>query len=150
MYFIGEADDLANSVIERFSILNKSWEVLIDDISFSVYCFTLLSTGLILLKDSGNVVALYKPSTNELLDVSVDGTLVEDSYLVEYDNKCFELIWYKSHVSRLVCDLDSDRPTMEIAEATEEETAAILDMDFGQEFTFDKRKLGLVKLPCKC
>ena len=52
-------------------------------------------------------------------------------------------------VNRVVCDFDSDNPTMVIAEAIHDDT---LDtkLDVNTKFTFDKRKVGLEKIPCKC
>ena len=100
-----------------------------------------------------HVAALYKPDTNELLDVSVDGTLDDESDLVVYDNKCYErfvCFGEDSRVNRLICDFDSDQPTMKIVEATEDETCAVLNKSSYPEFTFDKRGLGLVGKGCAC
>ena len=169
LYYIGESGDHGHSSILRFCIFSKSWEILMDDILLAVHSSIQLSTGLILLKGrqvragsispdghshsvNGNAVALYKPATNDLLDVSVDGTLDISSFFVEYDNKYFQLTRsfdeaQVDQVNRLICDLDTYPPTMQIAEATKDETLAVIqnvDTDFCPEFTFDKRKLGLV------
>ena len=103
--------------------------------------------------DFSVVVALYKPATNKLLDVSIDGTLDSNSYLVEHDNKCFELIrgfYQEDQVNRLICDFDSDKPTVKIAKATKDEAFAVMNKPSHPEFTFDKRKLVLVQVPCEC
>ena len=149
--------------IQRYSILSKSWEILMDDTGFVTSDAIVLPIGHILIKgyritdgddDEFSVaVILYKPATNELLDVTVDGTLGDGSFLAEHDEKNFELIRdrdQEDQVNRLICDFESDKPTMKIAEATEDETHAVVNMHFSPEFTFDKRKLGLVKVPCRC
>ena len=160
IYVIGEYD--VQCCIQRYSILGKSWEILKDNTWFNTFDAIIVPMGQILIKgsqlrdgddDFSVVAALYKPATNELLDVSIDGTLDLDSFLVEHENKCFELIREYDHedqVNRLICDFDSDKPTMKIAEATADETHAVVDMHFSPEFTFDKRKLGLVQVPCEC
>ena len=169
IYMFGEFED--NSFILRFSILNKSWEVLVDDTLLETYDAVLLPTGQILVKGAQRragpnldgspngylvgVAALYIPATNELLDVSVDGTLDEYSDVVEHDKKFFEHIWgdypkKETQVNRLICDFDSETPTVVIAEATEDETFDVVNKDSNPEFTFDKRKLGLVQVPCDC
>ena len=51
-------------------------------------------------------------------------------------------------MNRVVCDFDSDNPTMVIAEAIHDDM-----FDTGMDeikFTFDKRKVGLEKILCKC
>ena len=169
IYVIGQFDD-NYCFIQRFSLLSQSWENLVEDTLLAPHDSILLPTGQILTKGSQQragpnldgspngyfvvVVALYRPATNELLDVSVEGTLDEQSFLVKHDNDYYELISSydgdEDQVNRLICDFESDKPTMVIAEATEDEKCAVIDMQFGPEFTFDKRKLGLVQVPCDC
>ena len=170
IYMIGEFRE-ENCFILRYSILSKSWEILVDDTLIASHDAILLPTGQILIKGSRcragpnpdgspngylvGVAALYKPVTNELLDVQVDGTLTEHSLLVEHDKMLYELIWddaerYYTQVNRLICDFDSEKPTMVIIEATEDEAYDVTEnTDSYPEFTFDKRKLGLVQMPCK-
>ena len=162
IYLLGESD--WHCCIQRYSILSKSWVILKDDTEFIINDAIVLPPGYILINGSqitddyqfsSGVDALYKPATNELLDVSVDGALAEDSDLVEHDNKCFELIrryGQEDQVNRLICDFEGDEPTIVIEEATKNETHAVAEMytDFGEEFTFDKVKLGLVQVPCEC
>ena len=165
IYMIGQFGDVG--LIQRFSILSNSWEVTVDNMLFKPFEFDLVPTGQILIigeqyragptLDGSHrglcveVVAVYKPATNELLEVTVDGTFAEDSDLVVCDNKCFERILYyeeEDQVSRLICDFDSDKPTMKIVEATEDEAFAVRNKNSYPEFTFDKRKLGFVQRPC--
>ena len=154
-------DDPIQCCIQRFSIVNKSWVILKEDTWFTTFDAIVLPVGHILLKgsqvrdgDEISVVALYKPATNELLDVTVNGTLDLNSYLMKHGNKCFELIKGNTEegdkLNRLICDFDSDKPTMVIAEATEDEKLAIISREFCPEFTLDKRKLGLVRMECEC
>ena len=169
IYVIGQFDD-NYSFIQRFSLLSQSWENLVEDTLLAPHDSISLPTGQILIKGSQQragpnldgspngyfvvVVALYRPATNELLDVSVEGTLDEQSFLVKHDNDYYELIRSydgdEDQVNRLICDFESDKPTMVIAEATEDEKCAVMDTQYGPEFTFDKRKLGLVQVPCDC
>ena len=158
IYLLGESDECC--CIQRYSILSKSWEILKEDTWFNPLDVIVVSMRHILIKgyvyrdeddEFSEVVALYKPTTNELLDVPVDGTLDRDSFFVEHDSKCFELVHEPEFlVNKLICNFESDKPTMVIAEATEDETRDVLDMQFSPEFTFDKRKLGLVQVPCEC
>ena len=163
IYMIGPIQFGDVGLIQRFSILSNIWEVLVDNILFSPYEIDLIPTGQVLMTGEQQregptldgsheglkviVVALYKPDINELLDISVDGTLDGESDLVVYDNKCFERRpgsnGEEYQVNRLICNFDSDKPTIEIAEATEDETFAVINMSSYPEFTFDKRKLGL-------
>ena len=161
IYMLGESDECC--CIQRYSILSKSWEILEDDTWFNLSDVIVVSMRHILIKgyvfrdddddddEFSVVVALYKPTTNELLDVSVDGTLDRDSFFVECDSKCFELMYEPEFLfNRLTCNFKSDKPTMVIAEATEDETCDVLDMQFSPEVAFDKRKLGFVQVPCEC
>ncbi|XP_072020877.1 uncharacterized protein [Amphiura filiformis] len=105
IYLIGNVCDEHKSAIQRFSILSKSWELVLNDILFRTSDAILLPAGQILVTgeqlragptqdcgvgDDGGfsavIVALYKPATNELLDVSVDTTLEKNSYFMEYNN----------------------------------------------------------------
>ncbi|XP_072042469.1 kelch-like protein 32 isoform X2 [Amphiura filiformis] len=169
IYLIGNVKYVPKSMIQRFNIRSKSWEILVDDILFHTSYAILLSTGQILVKGKQEragpnpdgshygywvaVVALYKPATNELLDVSVDTTLDEDSFFVEHDNNCYLETRSDGNepeqVNRVICDFDSDRPTMVIGDVVEDKT---LDTgnQFYPEFTFDKRKVGLIQVPCEC
>ena len=169
IYLVGESD--GHCCIQRYSILSKSWVILKDDTWFNPSYAIVLSVGHILIKgyqirdddddnddDDGDdddfsvAVALYKPVTNELLDVSVHGTLDKRSCFVEHDNKFFELMHEpEDQVNRLICDFESDRPAVAIIKATEDEAYAVLDAyNFYTEVTFDKRKLGFVRVPCEC
>ena len=168
IYMIGQFGDVG--LIQRFSILSNSWEVTVDNMLFKPFEFDLVPIGQILIigeqyragptLDGSHrrlcveVVALYKPATNELLDVAVDGTLSEESDLVVNDNKCFERVIgsfeEEDQVNRLICDFDGDKPTMKIEEATADETRAVLNKNSYPEFTFDKRILGFVRRSCAC
>ena len=177
MYLIGVIGDYY-SVIQRYSILSKCWEILMDDIPTVFECLaaTLLSSGQILIKGSQrragpnldgrhygyqvDVVTLYRPATNELLDVSLNTTFDDDyfTFFVEHDDKCYLVTRDPSsidkplkpdQINRVICDFDSDKPTMTIADVIEDKTIDT-DKHFYAEFTFDKRKLGLVQEPCEC
>ena len=142
---LGESDD--HCCIQRYGILSKSWEILEDDTWFNLLLDPIVvPMGQILIKgsqirdgddDLSVVVTLYKPATNKLLDVSVDGILGKNLVLVAHDNKVFELIYdqEKDQVKRLLCYFESDRPTMVLAETTEDETCAVIDtyLDFCTE-----------------
>ncbi|XP_072035748.1 kelch-like protein 14 [Amphiura filiformis] len=176
IYLIGEVKiDTSKSMIQRFNIRSKSWEILVEDsLLLTPYAIS-LPTGQILVKAqkyyrSGPnnpdvrhygygywavVVALYKPATNELLDVSLDTTLDEDSFFVEHDNNCYLVTRgeCKDKVNIVICDeLDSDKPAIVIGDDVVEDMFEKLDIreQFNPEFTFDKRKLGLVQVPCGC
>ncbi len=163
IYMIGQFGDVG--LIQRYSILSNSWEVTVDNLLFKPFLFDLVpAAGQILIIGDQyragprlddihggicvEVVALYKPATNELVEVTLDGTFEEDSYLVVCDNKCFELIPHidEDQVNRLICDFDSDKPAMKIVEATKDEAFAVRNKSSYPEFTFDKRKLGFVQL----
>ena len=157
IYMIGQFGD--SGLIQRFSILNNSWEVTVDDMFFKPFEANLVPTRQILIigtldgSDGGfyvDAAALYKPETNTLLDVPVDGTFDEDSHLVVCDNKCFECLEEDEEVNRLICDFDSDRPAIKLVQATEDETHAILNKSSYPEFTFDKRRLEFVGRGCLC
>ena len=171
LYVIAEVgDDSTYSVIQRFSILNKSWEILMDDISFAMHNATLLSTGQILIKGvqrragpvnrdgrhygiSVNVVALYKPATNELLDISVDKTVGGVfTFFKEHDNNCYMITRRPGHreMNRVICNFDSDEPTMVVADVVEDKALDNAERRIYPEYTFDKRKLGLVQVLCRC
>ncbi|XP_072042468.1 uncharacterized protein [Amphiura filiformis] len=176
IYMIGECEvsKECKDMIQRFHIHSKSWEILVDDLLFHTLYAILLTTGQILVtgrqeragpNPDGSryggfcvpVVALYKPTTNELLhvhvDISVDITLHEDTFFMEHDNNYY-LVTQGNHkepdqVNRVICDFNSDRPTMVIGDVVEIKTVDTR-RQFHQEFTFDKRKLGLVQVPCEC
>ncbi|XP_072014349.1 kelch repeat and BTB domain-containing protein 2-like [Amphiura filiformis] len=171
IYLIGEVKiDTSKNMIQRFSIGSKSWEILVDDILIESLFAVALPTGQILVKGEqvragpnpdgspyagfrAVVVALYKPATNELLDVSVDKTLDLSSLFVANNNGCYLFTRSKDkepeQVNRVILDFDCDRPSMVIGEVVEDETIDI-EKQFYPEFTFDKRKLGLVQVPCEC
>ena len=170
-HVVGNTVNHSYGVIQRFSTLSKSWEILVSDMLFFVHTATLLSTGQILIKGvqyragpnlnpqyhngcQVEVVALYKPATNELLDVSVDSEVYRLSFFVEHDNNCYMVTrmpdLYTRQINRVICNFDSDEPSMVISGVVEEETLDPRIMQFDPEFTFDKRKLGLVRVRCRC
>ena len=166
IFLLGECDSRPGSrqsIIQRFEIQNKSWEILMNDIPFFTDNASVLSSGKILIKGiqhragpnldghpygfSVVAVALYKPATNQLLDVSVDTEIhSRRSFFVEHDNNCYMVTRCRNkatQINRVICDFDSDEPTMTFADVVENEA---LDRDdhFYPEFTFDAHKFGLV------
>ena len=177
LYFIEcDSDEyFSESAILRFDILNKSWEICIDDIMMSLHRANLLSTGQILIngtakryrvgkrgkrfaycEERGYEFLLYKPATNELLDVTVETDVCRLAFFMEdEDNNCYMVTCHPHkgidrQINRVICNFDSDKPSMVVADVVEDEALDDTRARFFLEYTFDKRKLGLVQVRCKC
>ncbi|XP_072019847.1 uncharacterized protein [Amphiura filiformis] len=165
IYAMGYDDSKHNVKMERYSISNKTWEIVDDDLSLWPSYATIVNEQYIFIKGIFSMIkgekvdkyAVYKPAKNELLDVAVDENL-DRSYLVFHDNVCYHVtkgnIREPVKVNRCVYDFDSDRPTIVIAETVQDDTLDLhVRWSFSQTqfpFTFDKRKLGMMQVSCKC
>ena len=174
MYFIGDSGNYGHDVFQRFSTLNKSWEIVMDDMLLAVRTAILLSTGQVLIGGTqvragpnttttscryrngyeATVVALFKPATNELLDVSVDAEVsLKLSFFFEHEDNCYiftRIPDIGDQIKRVIWNnFDSDEPSMLIADVVEDKTMDPFS-DVHPEFTFDTRKLGLVYEYCNC
>ncbi|XP_072026470.1 uncharacterized protein [Amphiura filiformis] len=111
-------------------------------------------------------VGIYKPANNKWLDVSVNGNMDRDSSFSVHNNVCYIINEGKDQkpdqIRRCICDFDSDSPAIDIAEAVHVENDIYKNIQrelghkrdkrdqYSVEFTFDKRKLGMMEIPCKC
>ncbi|XP_072020250.1 kelch repeat and BTB domain-containing protein 2-like [Amphiura filiformis] len=162
-------------VIERYCISSKTWEIVEDDLYLHpfppincVQKHNIMVVGIAYVEgpnqqggDGGIEVfktALYRPATNELLEVSVDRDMGRDSHFEMHNSVCYLVTKGGNHepdeIYRCICDLDSDSPTIIIAEeVTDEQYETIQELreDMNSvEFTFDKRNLGMIEMPCEC
>ncbi|XP_072019846.1 kelch-like protein 32 isoform X1 [Amphiura filiformis] len=167
-----ENDLTMNNVMEKYSFPRNKWEIVKDGLGFTAHNVVKLN-GCLLVKgvlsfDAYNrneeyhsllhrrhivKVALYKPAKDKWLEVSCDVGVGKWSYFVEVDNICY-LIKNSNQVKRVLCDFESDRPSIMIAETVRKGTDTYRKVRRADqavdEFTFDKRKLGMIPMPCKC
>ncbi|XP_072021049.1 kelch repeat and BTB domain-containing protein 2-like isoform X2 [Amphiura filiformis] len=157
IYAMGESRSAGNIMMERYSISSSTWELIDGDLSLMPTSAVSVNNGqYIFISDYDmNQFAVYKPAKNELLDVDVDANL--DRYVIFCDNVCYLVTEGneqepKNKVNRCMYDFDSDRPTIVFAEAVEDKSLD-LKRSFPPTpfpFTFDKRKLGMIQVPCRC
>ncbi|XP_072021210.1 kelch repeat and BTB domain-containing protein 2-like [Amphiura filiformis] len=177
---LGSAEFGSKSMIERYSITSNTWEIVVDDIGcLPVYTVTvdgnILLTGKLVVQgpnrhggNGGFVVmkhALYKPTTNEWLEVSVNRSVDEEDSFEVWEGVCYFVTKGKDQepdkINECICDFDSDSPSIAISHqavhvkdniysSIKEKRVERTKDHNSVEFTFDKRKLGLMVIPCKC
>ena len=160
------------SVMLRYSIPNKTWTVEAEDLHLCATFVSALYGNLMVKGDlmaegpklqvheryyhSGyriSQVKLYKPGKRMWYNVTLDtlDTVDTKSYFIVRNDICYMVREGEgktpAKVNRVICDFDGDNPTMVIAEAVDDDT---LDIDFNDEFTFDKRKVGFERMDCDC
>ncbi|XP_072020764.1 kelch-like protein 26 isoform X2 [Amphiura filiformis] len=173
IYSIGVAGiDRSKWLIEKYSFHRNAWEVVRDGIGLTAHNVVevngnLLVKGTLSLKEiigRGSTarreivkLGLYKPANDKWLNVSCDTKLERMSDFVVVDNICY-LITMSDQVKRVLCDFESDGPSITIAETLKEDTDTCRAVrqaykradQAKKEFTFDKRKLGMVPMQCDC
>ncbi|XP_072026471.1 kelch repeat and BTB domain-containing protein 2-like isoform X2 [Amphiura filiformis] len=178
IYVIGSTWNLITekSMIERYHIPSKTWELAADNMSlYPTSASPIDGDTCILINGEEEVecpnhqvgdtkmmvfkVVLYKQANNKWVDVSVSGNLDEDSYFSVHNNVCYSVTKGEDQepdqIHRCISDFDSDSPTIVVAEAVEDDDIhkniqRELRHWNSEEFTFDKRKLGMMEMPCKC
>ena len=184
IYLISSESDSDKSpvpVMLCYSILSKTWTVEVEDLGFCPTHVIILDENYLLVKgkamaegpnlankvNAGYIVGqvgLYKPDKRSWFHVTCDAYIDPESYFIEEediylvekgDDKEAE------QVKRLICDFDSDNPTMVVANNIEDlpggtskalDTMDSIDTEFNMDntFTFDKRKVGLELIHCEC
>ncbi len=99
-------------------------------------------------------VLVYNPVKGTMQSAVVNGHIDQDSsYFIEREDECYLVKGRRGRtpdqIKKCVFDLDGGRPTITIGEIVERNLPDIEDQKL-VEFTFDKRKLGLVELFCGC
>ncbi|XP_072026472.1 kelch repeat and BTB domain-containing protein 2-like [Amphiura filiformis] len=168
------------SMIERYHIPSNTWELTVDNLSlYATYaaaingdtCTCILISGYNDEEEDPNMVpvfkvGIYKQANNKWLDVSVNGNMGRGSYFNVHNNVCYLITngrdQDQDQIHRCICDFDSDSPAIVIAEAVHVENDIYKNIQrelghkrdlvdqYSAEFTFDKRKLGMMEMPCKC
>ncbi|XP_072021114.1 kelch-like protein 32 [Amphiura filiformis] len=170
IYSIGVAENDPDmmSIMERYSFPKNKWEVVRKELGFTAFNVVevhgnLLVKGVLTFDKRVGThsttigqtvkVFLYKPAKDHWLNVSSNTKLEKISHFVEVDNICY-LITKSDQVKRVLCDFESDMPSVMIAQTVKEDTDACRAVrradQTEDQFTFDKRKLGMVPMPCKC
>ncbi|XP_072020762.1 kelch repeat and BTB domain-containing protein 2-like isoform X1 [Amphiura filiformis] len=170
IYSIGSTENaqLMNSVMEKYSFSSNKWEIVRDELGFMAVHVVIVN-GYLLIKgimchgeQTSRIevvkVALYKPAKDEWWDVHISPVrqLEQWSFFAEVDNICYLVITDSPKIKKVLCDFESDRPSIRIAETVKKSTDKCTYMKIKEalqsigEFTFDKHKVGMIPMECSC
>ena len=166
-----DRSQIQNAILKYCTVM-KIWTVEVENLSISPTHAFILNGNLLIkgfvqaqgpnhfgrvrARSSISQLLLYKPDKKCWCFVKSDNHLLSrlscDSYFIQGDGTCYMVRKgegkIKDKINRVVCDLDSDKPTMNIAEAIRDDT---LDTELDlAKFTFDRRKVGLKQIDCLC